>query len=396
VNAIFNSFLSRKIPREDVFILALADGKVYKNTSEDLSKIFVPDPEALKRWGSLTKTETGELDTIEGPVHYYLAKPINANGKKMVFAIIKNATIESEEINQEIVMVLEVTLGVLAIAALLTLLMAGQILRPLHLLTHTARSISEPDLTQRIPVKGSDELAELTQTFNAMLDRLQATFTSQKAFMNEIGHELRTPITIMRVHLELLGDDPQERRETVALLTDELDRMSRLVNDLILLAKAEQPDFLSLEMVEVHTFTEELYAKAQALGNRHWQLESDGSGKVVCDRQRLTQAMMNLVLNAIQQTTEGAQIAIGSAVKGSDVHFWVRDTGPGIAPEAQPLIFDRFIRCPVARRRFEGMGLGLAIVHSIAEAHGGRVELLSQIDNGSIFTVVIPIDPPSG
>ena len=112
------------------------------------------------------------------------------------------------------------------------------------MLADTARSISETDLTRRIPVSGRDEIAELARTFNAMLDRLEAAFATQRAFVSDASHELRTPITIVRGHLELLGDDPQERRETIALVTDELDRMSRFVDDLLLLAKAERDDFL--------------------------------------------------------------------------------------------------------------------------------------------------------
>ena len=116
--------------------------------------------------------------------------------------------------------------------------------RPAAALGDTARSISETDLSRRIPVTGNDEIAELARTFNAMLDRLERAFATQRAFVSDASHELRTPITIVRGHLELLGDDPEERRETVALVTDELDRMSRFVDDLLLLARAEREDFL--------------------------------------------------------------------------------------------------------------------------------------------------------
>ena len=130
-------------------------------------------------------------------------------------------------------------IGVLLLASLLAWVVAGRVLAPLRVLRDTARSIGESDLTRRIPVEGDDELAGLARTFNEMLDRLEAAFASQKAFISDAGHELRTPITIIRGHLDVMGDDPEERRETLELVSDELDRMGRLVNDLLLLAKRQ-------------------------------------------------------------------------------------------------------------------------------------------------------------
>ena len=141
----------------------------------------------------------------------------------------------------------------------------GRALRPLRAVTETARTIQETDLSRRIEVTGSDEVAVLARTFNAMVERLEQAFAHQQTFLRMVGHELRTPITIVRGHLELMGDDPEERRETVALVTDELDRMSRMVNDLLVLARAEQPDFLRLAEVDVAAMMTDLYAKASAL-----------------------------------------------------------------------------------------------------------------------------------
>jgi signal transduction histidine kinase len=245
-------------------------------------------------------------------------------------------------------------------------------------------------------VQGKDEITELTVTFNEMLERLQAAFTSQRNFINDAGHELQTPITIVRGHLELLNEEiPPEQYEAVELVIDELDRMSRIVNELLLLAKAEQPDFLYLETVELSLLIEELYAKATALAFRDWHLDAKAAGKIVVDRQRITQAVVNLAQNATQHTKEGDTIALGSALTGDSVRFWVRDTGEGIALADQERIFQRFARGSNGRRRSEGAGLGLAIVRAIAEAHGGMVELMSQPGCGSTFTIVIPLKNPS-
>jgi DNA-binding response OmpR family regulator/anti-sigma regulatory factor (Ser/Thr protein kinase) len=241
---------------------------------------------------------------------------------------------------------------------------------PVAALTRTARSISETDLSRRIPVRGRDEVAQLATTFNEMLDRLERAFGSQRQFIDDAGHELRTPLTIVRGHLELLEDDPEERHETLDLVMDELDRMRRIVNDLLLLAKREQPDFLSLTTVEVGALTEELHAKVAALGSRAWELERRGRGVVVADRQRLTQAVVQLAQNAVRYGGEDGPIALGSTVADGEARFWVRDHGPGISPEQQELVFERF-RKGQGRPRSEAAGLGLAIVKAIAEATTG-------------------------
>ena len=223
-------------------------------------------------------------------------------------------------------------------------------------------------------------------------ERLQAAFTSQRDFINDASHELRTPITIIRCYLELLGVNSQEQRQTLAIVMDELERMSRFVNDLLLLAKAERPDFLDLEIVEISSLTEELYVKASALAARNWCLDALGSGRIIADRQRLTQAVINLAQNATQHTKDGDVIALGSTFTDGNTCFWVRDTGSGIDPADKERIFQRFARSSSGRRS-EGAGLGLAIVQAIAAAHSGRVELCSQPGSGSTFTIVIPLEP---
>lgn len=402
VAAIFDVFLSRNIPEDDEFFIALLNGKVYKYSPRALPKSIKSESGLLEYWAQLTQPEQGEKVTPDGTLLYYWAEPVNilyraepvriTDKTHAVFVIAHITTGEREEVDEALIVIIQVMLAVLAVASMVAWLVAGRVLAPLRLLTETARSISESDLTGRIPIKGSDEIAELTITFNEMLDRLQAAFASQRNFINDAGHELRTPITIIRGHLELLGDDPQERLETIDLVTDELDRMSRFVNDLLILAKAEQPNFLNLETVDIGLVTEELYTKATALAVRDWLLDKKESGCIVADRQRLTQAMMNLAQNATQHTTEGDVIALGSAVKDGNARLWVRDTGEGIPFAEQERIFERFARASTSRRRSEGAGLGLAIVRAIALAHGGRIELLSRPGGGSTFTLVIPLE----
>jgi signal transduction histidine kinase len=226
-----------------------------------------------------------------------------------------------------------------------------------------------------------------------MLDRLQFAFDSQQKFLNDVSHELRTPITVIQGHLEMLQFYPEKQPETMALVMDELDRMNRLVNDLLLLAKTERPDFLKLKPEELDWLTEEIFLKARSFANRNWKLESKGLSPITVDRQRLTQAVMNLVQNAVRHTTEYDTITLGSSVKGDFAYIWVSDTGEGIAPENQKRIFDRFARATKHDQKFEGHGLGLSIVNAIAGAHGGKVELTSNLGHGSTFTIVIPLIP---
>jgi len=399
IAAIFEVFLKRNVPNDDEFLLTLVNGRLYKSNPTSLPASVQPDANLINHWVQLTQPEWSQKENPGSSPVLFLAEPVVIEGKNLgVFVVLSTDIHERNEVAHT-VLVVGVVEGIMAIIALtssVAWLAAGQILARLRLLTETARSISESDLTQRILVQGADEITELTVTFNEMLARLQAAFASQRDFINDAGHELRTPITIIRGHLELLGDDPQEQRETVELVIDELDRMNRFVNDLLLLAKAEQPSFLNLECVELSSLTEELYSKAKALALRNWQLEAQASGLILADRQRLTQAIMNLAENATQHTAASDIIALGSALTEDKVCFWVRDTGEGIAPVDQERIFERFARSFNSRRRSEGAGLGLAIVRAIAEAHRGRVELVSRIGGGSTFTVILPLNPVRG
>ena len=393
ITAIFDVFLSRNVPLEHEFLLAFKNGKFYKSSHIALPESLAPNSDLMTTWANLTEPATGNIATSNGVLHY-LVEPVKIGEETGgLFVVVSLPGKEYEEINQ-VVVIVGVVEGIMAIIALtssLTWLGSSQILSRLHLLTDAARSISYSDLNQRIPVRGKDEVAELTLTFNQMLERLQAAFNSQQDFLNDAGHELRTPLTIVRCYLEEPSNDPQEQKEALAIVKDELNRMTRLIEDLLVLAKAERPDFLNLEIVDVSKFTEQFYAKAKSLARRDWCLETKGSGHLLADPQRLTEALLNLAENAAQHTTEGQLIALGSILKGGKACFWVRDTGKGIEEADQKRIFERFYRGSSASRA-RGFGLGLAIVKKITEAHGGRIELISQPGTGSTFTIVIPLE----
>ena len=394
VQAIFDTYLQRNVPGDEEVLVTFIEDRPYKTSGQRDYPIGELGSE-YAHWTSLSEPEQGETETSTGGVRH-LALPIKLGGEtRGTFVVLESTRHERAEVTEGIQVVLIVSFSVLLLASLAAWVAAGRVLAPVRQLKATAQAITETDLTQRIEVQGEDELAELGHTFNAMLDRLEVAFASQRAFVNDAGHELRTPITIVRGHLELLGDDPVERRETVALVTDELDRMSRFVDELLLLARAERPDFLRPETVDLRALSDELLAKARGLGRREWRLEAEAAGTVVADRQRLTQAVMNLAENAVRHTGQSAGIALGMAFDGSEARIWVSDDGPGIPLSEQATVFDRLTRGASTRDGSgdgSGTGLGLAIVRAIAVAHGGRVELKSRPSAGSRFTVVIPRD----
>jgi signal transduction histidine kinase len=279
--------------------------------------------------------------------------------------------------------------SIFILASVVAWVAAGAVLRPLRDLSVTAQTITESDLSRRIDVDGDDEIAALARTFNGMLDRLEEAFETQRRFVDDASHELRTPITVIRGQLELLSDDPDERRATMAIVADELDRMSRIVEDLLVLAKSEQPDFVIPRPLDLVEFVESIVAKGNALGAGEVAVEEAPAAVVVADEQRLTQAMMNLVRNALEHTPDGTKVMVGGAREDDRLRLWVTDHGPGIPAAERAHIFDRFARGRAGRRSGEGAGLGLAIVRAIAEAHRGEVDLHSG-EGGSTFIITIP------
>ncbi len=280
-----------------------------------------------------------------------------------------------------------IALAVMGIVAWTTV---GRTLRPIGVLEARARQISEHDLSGRIPVQGHDDLARLTGTFNGMLNRLEGAFADQRRLLDDASHELRTPLAIMRTNLELLEPrDPEEVTRVQRDLLEEVSMMSRLVDDLVTLAKSDRPEFVLRANEDLRDLTDTTFTRASALGDRDWRVEGDGAGPVWADAQRLTQAWLQLAANAVKFSEPGTPIWIGSSTGRTTVRVWVRDQGIGIAPEDHARVMERFHRVdPDA----EGAGLGLTIVNAIAIAHGGRLELSSSLGAGSQFTIVLPKD----
>lgn len=394
VAAIFDVFLARNVTADGEVLLTVVDGTPYKETlgaPVDLAQ----DAELVERWSSLE--EPLRLDVGSGAEEARtLAVPLldDQGDVAGVFVVVFFPADALAEVDQAVRIIGGVGLLVLVLAAVVALVLAGRVLRPVRELTSTARRVSDNDLTARFDVSGDDELAMLGAAFNDMLDRLESGFRAQRDVLDDVAHELRTPITIVRGHLELLDDDPDERAATVELCLDELDRMGRYVEELLLVASARRPDFLNPAPVDVGELTEALFAKISALGDRDWRLlESPRPGAlfVEADADRLTQAVVNLANNAVQHTGDGDRIDLAVRATTVGVELSVRDHGPGFAPDVREHMFSRFSRAAGSRStRPDGTGLGLAIVAAIADAHGGRVAADDPPGGGARVTVTIP------
>lgn len=290
-----------------------------------------------------------------------------------------------------------------ALASLITLLLAGgilyvavrRLLSPLADLATAAEEVDDRDLSRRVAVPDQHtEISSLARSFNRMLDRLEASFLAQRRFLDDTAHELRTPLTIMRGNLEVLDVEDVEDVEAVRQIElIEVDRMSRIVDDLLLLARLERPDFVRTDRVDVGALHADLVSLVPALGEREWVDGGSVDGLVRLDRDRVVQAVQQLCANAVKFSEPGTPITLASSWRGEGrgrrLTISVTDEGTGIDETEQQRVFERFARVE-EHRGIEGSGLGLPIVQAIARAHGGTVELDSAPGRGSTFTMVLP------
>lgn len=402
VEHLIRDAIAYNIARPNEKFLGYVDGRflVKSRQQPETPEVLSDDAAFAERVATITEPVEGTYRHPEQGEIRYLAMPVTVptDPRQGVIVSAFFGDIERAEADQAARLMLAVGGATIVGAAVAAWLIAGRILRPLRDVADTARRITDTDLSARIPARGGDELGSLIRTVNGMLDRLQATVSEQRRFTDDAGHELRTPITIVRGHLDVMNpDDPADVASTVALVDDELERMNRMVSDLLLLARSEQPSFLRPTPVDVGELTRHAFQKATRLGDREFVLDSVAEGSAVLDPQRITQALVALADNACRHTRDHDRIAIGSEIGGPWLRLWVADTGPGIAEADRDRIFQRFSRGSAAGRQSEGAGLGLSIVRAIAVAHGGTVEVDTggaPDGTGTTFTITVPIVGP--
>lgn len=418
VRSIFDVFMRRNIPIDNEAFYSFVAGEPYLR-SFDAPRALLDDDDLVARWVTSVVPERGTDVTAAGEIRWLAVPLLESAGDDRpssapspssalgTFVVVFFPEAERADVLVAVRVIAVTGVVVLVISGLLAWTLAGQVVRPVRRLTETARSIHDADLTGRIPVDGRDEVAVLGQTFNDMIERLDDGFRRQREFLDDVAHELRTPITIAQGHLDTLGvdadsgePDSSELADTIRVVRDELERMSRYVSDLLLLAKAERPDFLHTEPVDIGELVHGVLARVDGLADRRWVDDGGpppGHTAVLADSGRLEQAMLNLAANAAEHTADGDEIGIGARVTDHVVELWVRDTGPGVHPDVLDSLFQRHARGASERiSRREGMGIGLSIVDAIARAHGGRAETRPSAERGATFTITFPVQlgPP--
>ena len=338
------------------------------------------------------KAHIGTISSRIGPIRY-VAVPVRVDGNsdRGVYVVAIDLDSQLADLTAAFTTYwIVISIATLVIASLAWFI-AGRLLSPIRTLRLAASRVTSTNRSERIPVVGHDDLSYLTRSVNLMLDRLDRAMTDQRQLLDDVRHELHTPVTIVRGHLEILN--PHNVAEVIATRTlalDELERVTVLVEDLALLAESQRADPV-LGSVDAAAFTRQVFAKAEVLPRHEWALGGVADGTIAIDQGRITQAWLQLVDNASKYSPDGTRIEIGSSLHAVGVEFWVADNGPGIPPTAADRIFARFGRVD-SGRGIAGSGLGLSIVRAIAIAHGGDVDFVSS-PVGTRFSIRIPHDP---
>ena len=270
-----------------------------------------------------------------------------------------------------------------------------QLLRTIGRITETANSLGRSSLDERLGDQGrADEVGALARTFDEMIDRIQALVEGQRRLLADVSHQLRTPLTVARGHLEVLGrtgtEDPEVVRETIDLVVDELGHMGALTERLLMLGNAMDPDFLDVHPVDLRDVLADCEAAAQVMADRSFVLGNVPDIVIAVDEAKLRGVILNLVDNAVNATNEGDTIRLSANIDHAtkEILVSVDDNGPGIAQSQRTRSLERFARFDDSTSG--GSGLGLAIVKAVSEAHGGRVEIHESDLGGARVTIVLP------
>ena len=267
---------------------------------------------------------------------------------------------------------------------------AGRLLSPIRDLRAAADAITLDDMSPRLAPQGNDDISDLTRTVNSMLDRLEGSVDVQRQLLDDVRHELKTPITIVRGHLEMMDPaDAADVTTTREIGIAELDRMTRLVDDIDLLATVEGDGF-TMDEVELACLTGRVGELVAVIPGHTWSVVSTAEGMIDGDSDRLLQAWLQLADNAAKFTPAGTPIELGSRMDESGAQLWVSDHGPGIPPASRHRIFRRFDRAH-GKRTVGGSGLGLAIVDAITKGHDGLCTVTDTPGGGATFTIHLPL-----
>lgn len=399
--SLLRTVMQRVVPHHNESSLGIVDGAARFLPGVSVSFVLTDAPGLVERIVSeVEAADSSVLGTYQGSGHAfrYLAVPVDVSGdtSQGIFLTAVDIDAELAALDSAFRTFTWVACAALVAIAVVGWIVAWRLLRPLRTLERTASRITLSDLSERIPVDGNDDVSQLGHTVNHMLSRLDGAVNAQRQLLDDVRHELRTPVTIIRGHLELMNEaDPKEVSETRELVVDELDRMTQMISDIELLADSDTAGTqVVVSPTDIDDLTQKVFAKAKGDRERSWRL-GDVAGVVAqVDSARISQAWLQLADNAMKHTPPGTTIEIGSRVNGERVELWVADDGPGIPDEALSRIFDRFGRAETSRG-LHGSGLGLNIVRAIVTAHGGSVSAVNT-SPGVTFTMSLPLTSHDG
>jgi signal transduction histidine kinase len=337
-----------------------------------------------------------------GPVERNRAINLDANGRTVGYLLSETNSQISQIASQGLVARINqaaFTAAIFAsvVALALALFLSYRLLQPVRELTQAARKLAGGDLSQRVLVRGSDELATLANTFNHMAASLELAETRRRALTADIAHELRTPLAVQRAHLEALEDGIYDLSlESLKPIEEHNYLLTRLVDDLRTLALVDSGQLeLVLTPTDISALIKRVTTRLEPQADDRQikiQLDLDHScPPLSLDAQRIEQILHNLLDNALRHTPEAGVISLQCKIVSDQCLLTVRDNGSGIPPEDLPHIFERFYRADRARSRMDGgTGLGLSIARKIAQAHGGDLTAINHPEGGAVFTLSLP------
>lgn len=370
---------------------------------------LIPDPGELLA-SPLGETRFSTLRTEKGePLRVATRRVPDPEGEPGTYFIrLGQSLVALEQARQRLLVGLGLAIPlVLLMGSFGGLILARQALRPVDRMTRIADRIGGGDLSERVPVPPhQDEIGRLAVTINQMIARLQAAFERQRQFSADASHELRTPLSVIRADLEIALRRERTIPEYQAVLTSTLEetvRLSRLVEDLLLLTRADVGRVeLECQAVNFSTLGREVVEYLQPLAAQRrqtltWTSDAPHDLVLPADPNRLRQMLINLIDNAVKFTSEGGEIALSLTEESGQALLRIRDTGRGIPTEDLPFIFDRFFRrsAMTSDRSAPGTGLGLSIVRWIVEAHGGSIDVVSRLGEGTEFLLRLPLADPT-
>ncbi|WP_010540724.1 sensor histidine kinase [Dietzia alimentaria] len=421
VEQLIRAYLAQQYPASEVLLIGTANGSGTQFTlsrySADQDPLFPPGVRSQVQRIGLVSTENSGI--IDKSVRWRKATVESPAGTANIVVAINYAGADRET-DSVADYLLWTSAGGMVLSALLAWWIAGRMIVPVRRIREAAKTITADDLSRRVPSDGPDEIVSLADTVNEMLGRVEDAYRTQREFLDDAGHELRTPLTVVQGNLDIMPEDEEGRAESTRLIQDELSRMTRIVDDLLTLARADRPDFLRTAPTDVAELVLDIEAKVEVTADRDWRVMPYAEGVARLDQHRITQAVLQFCSNAVRFTGPGDTIEIGChalepgeptipegfatgrhpetpdrEISRRRLLWWVRDHGAGIPAGEEESIFERF---HTARGQLRdgrgGTGLGLAIVSTIARAHGGRAFAFNARGGGATFCIVVPFVNP--